>query len=430
VCGVAEWEDWQRPGPSRWFERGDVVLTVAAMAGAAAMTVLINSMGAFFQGSAPPLGEQLLWNVALTGPLLLRRRFPATITICVSAVFVAGQVRQVGDNFVPALTLFLAVYSLGAWGRKRTVARWVRLGVIVSMFAYIAVNLVPALAGPIPEFPDAAGPLDPVLAAVLYQLGINLLFFTAAYVFGNQAWESARRRHELEVQGEQLRRSQAENARRAVVAERVRIARDLHDVVAHHVSVMGVQASAARRVLSTDPAVAREALGAVESTARTAIDELAGLLGVLRGENDAPEEAALPGLEQVVRLVEETRATGLAVEHGVYGEPRPVPDAVALTVYRVAQEALTNTVKHAGATTVEVRLRYLDRAIEVEINDNGRGPTDRGPASVGTGLGLVGMQERVAVHGGELAVGPRRSGGFQVRARLPLAERATEAVTG
>jgi signal transduction histidine kinase len=426
LAGVDDWEEWRRPGPTRLFERADVVLTLAAMAGAAVMTVLINSMGAFVQGTAPPLGEQLLWGVALTAPLLVRRRFPAAVVIWVGAVFIAGQVRQVGDNFVPALTLFLAVYSLGAWGRNRTAARWVRIGVIVAMFSYIGINLSRALAGPPPEFEDAAGPLDPVLAAVVYQLGINVLFFVAAYVFGNQAWESARRRQELEVQGERLQRSLQENALRAVTAERVRIARDLHDVVAHHVSVMGVQASAARRVLDSDPAVAREALTAVEATARTAIDELSGLLGVLRAESDAPEEGTLPGLDQVARLIEETRAPGLEVEYAVFGDPRPVPDAVALTVYRIVQEALTNTVKHATATTAEVRLRYLDQTLEVEVNDDGRGAVRPG---TGTGLGLVGMRERVGVHGGELDVGPRRGGGFQVRARLPLAHHPAQAVT-
>jgi len=429
---VDDWEDWRRPGPARPFERADVVLTLAVMAGAAAMTVLINSMGLYYFGSAPSLGEQLLWGVALTAPLLVRRRFPATVAIWIGAVFIAGQLRQIGDNLVPTITLFIALYSLGAWGRNRAVARWVRVGVIVAMFVHLGVGMARALAEPSFEFEDAAGPLDPVLAAVLYDLGLNVLFFVSAYVFGNQAWESARRRHELEVQGERLRASQAENARRAVIAERVRIARDLHDVVAHHVSVMGVQASAARRVLDSNPAVASEALQAIESTARTAIDELAGLLRVLRSETEASGEpgqeySSMPGLDQLPRLVEETRATGLAVTYTTYGEPRPVPEAVALSIYRVVQEALTNTVKHAGARTAEVRLRYLDHAVEVEINDDGRGLAG---SSTGTGLGLVGMRERVAVHGGELDVGPRRGGGFQVRARFPLAERTPAGVAG
>jgi signal transduction histidine kinase len=441
LAGVEDWENWRRPAPVGLWARSDVVLTVAAMAGAATMTILINSMGAFVQGSAPSLGEQLAWGVALTVPLLVRRRFPATVVLVVAAVVIAGQARQVGDNLGPSIALFLAMYSLGAWGPNRPVARWVRIGVIVVMFAYIGFNFYRALSGPPPEFDDAAGPLDPLLAVALYHVGINLLYFLAAYAFGNQAWESARRRHQLAVREEQLRRSQAENARQAVVAERVRIARDLHDVVAHHVSVMGVQASAARRVLDTDPVVASGALSAVESTARTAIEELHGLLGVLRADADRPDERnaerpgdgdadarpSLPGLDQVRRLVDETRATGLDVTYAVYGEPRPVPDAIALSAYRVIQEALTNTVKHAAATVVDVRVRFLEQSLEVEVNDDGLGGDGSAP---GSGLGLAGMRERVAVHGGQLDVGPRRAGGFQVRARFRLAERSTATVTG
>jgi signal transduction histidine kinase len=320
------------------------------------------------------------------------------------------------------------------------VARWVRVGVVAAMFGLITFNTYRELGAQTPDFEDAAGPLDPVLAATLYLFGINVLYFAAAWIFGNQAWESARRRHELAVQGEQLRRSQAENARQAVTAERVRIARDLHDVVAHHVSVMGVQAAAARRVLDSDPAVARQSLSAVEATARTAIDELNGLLVVLRADGDqpasapaeqrAPEQRApedthrpTPGVEQLDRLVDETRATGLPVSYEVFGDPRPVPAAVALSAYRVVQEALTNTVKHAGASTADVRVRYLEQSLEVEINDDGRGAH----GTTSSGFGLVGMRERVAVHGGQLDVGPRRGGGFQVRARFPLSDRPTAA---
>jgi signal transduction histidine kinase len=440
LAGVDNWQSWRRPGPVGLWERADIVLTVAAMAGAATMTVLINSMGAFVQGTAPSLGEQLAWGVALTAPLLLRRRFPATVALVVAAVFIAGQVRQIGDNLVPSIALFLAMYSLGAWGGNRTVARWVRIGIIVAMFGFLGINWYRAFSGLPPEFEDAAGPLDPVLAAALYHVGINLLYFLTAYAFGSQAWESARRRQQLAVQSEQLRRSQAENARQAVVAERVRIARDLHDVVAHHVSVMGVQAAAARRVLDTDPAVASRSLAAVESTARTAIEELNGLLGVLRADVDqadvdqadggagappADERPSLPGLDQLARLVDETRGTGLQVTYAVYGEPRPVPDAIALSAYRVVQEALTNTVKHAAAAVVDIRVRYLEHSLELEINDDGRGAV--GTVS-GSGLGLVGMRERVAVHGGELDVGPRRHGGFQVRVRFRLGERTVTTV--
>ena len=211
--------------------------------------------------------------------------------------------------------------------------------------------------------------------------------------------------------------------RGAVVAERVRIARDLHDVVAHHVSVMGVQAGAARRVLDRDLDLARSTLQTVEDTARTAIGELRGLLGVLRAdpaEEPVPVEEGLgaqtssPGLEQLPELAAMARSAGLEVEHGVYGEPRPVPEGVALTVYRIVQEALTNVVKHAGAASADVRVRFLEQALEVEVADDGRGA-----GSGSGGFGLVGMRERVAVHGGELEAGPRRDGWYRVRARFP-----------
>jgi signal transduction histidine kinase len=205
----------------------------------------------------------------------------------------------------------------------------------------------------------------------------------------------------------------------------VRIARDLHDVVAHHVSVMGVQAGAARRALDKDADLASTALQTVEQTARTAIGELRGLLGVLRAEeSEQKEDTTSPGLDRLPELVSSARSAGLEVRHGVYGEPRPVPDGVAVSAYRVVQEALTNVVKHAGARTAEVRVRYLESTLEVEVTDDGRGATD---LPDGNGFGLAGMRERVAVHGGELEAGPRRNVGYRVRASLPVGSRsATE----
>ncbi|MCE6996520.1 sensor histidine kinase [Saccharothrix sp. S26] len=423
-----DWARWRRPGPTAAQRRHDVWLALAALAGAVAVTVLISSMGASLWDHGPPLAEQLAWGAALTLPLVARRRFPLTVMVVLGALLVAVQVRQVGDNLVPSVALFLAIFSAGAWGRDRARARWARVAVIVAMFAWLGFGLVKFLVEPAPPFEGAAGPLDPVLATVLYGIGFNLLFFLSAYFFGEMAWVSARRQAELEHRAEQLRRSQEQNTRGAIVAERVRIARDLHDVVAHHVSVMGVQAGAARRVLDRDPDLAREALRTVEDTARTAIGELRGLLGVLRADPDDPPgdagekegekkgETSSPGLDQLPELAELARSAGLDVAHGVYGEPRPVPEGVALSVYRIVQESLTNVVKHADARKADVRVRFLENSLEVEVSDDGRGP--RGTPNR-TGFGLVGMRERVAVHGGELEVGPRRDAGYRVRARFP-----------
>ncbi len=416
------WQRWRRPRPTPAEQRQDILLALAVLAIALSMTVLVNSMGAFLLGPAPSLLEQFIWGVVLTAPLAVRRRFPLAVLLVIGVLFIVAQWRQVGDNFVPSVTLFLAIYTVGAWEPNRALARWSRVGVIATMFAWLGFGLVAFLVEPAPTFEDAAGPLDPVLSSVLYNIGFNLMYFLSAYFFGNLAWLSARRKAELEHNAAELRRSQERNTHGAIVAERVRIARDLHDVVAHHVSVMGVQAGAARRVLDTDPELSRAALQTVEETARTAIGELRGLLGVLRAE-DQPEAEPLsgtPGLDQLSDLVSTARSTGLQVEHGVYGDPRPVPDGVALSAYRVVQEALTNVVRHAGAHKADVRVRYLDTTLEVEITDDGRGRGGR-PT---TGFGLLGMRERVAVHGGELEAGPRRGTGFRVRASLPIEEKS------
>jgi signal transduction histidine kinase len=412
------WNEWRRPGPTRAQRRRDIGIAVLVLVCAFEATVLVNSTGAFTYGRAPDLNEQLAWVLPMALPLVVRRRYPMAVLLVVSVLFLAAQWRQVGDNLVPSAILFLAIFTVGAWEQNRVVARWSRIGVIVAMFLWLGFGLVKALLGPVEQFEKAAGPMDPVLASVLYGLEFNIFFFVFAYVAGEMAWTAARRQAQLEFQAEELRRSQEQNTRGAITAERMRIARDLHDVVAHHVSVMGIQAAAARRVLDTDPETTREALQTVEQTARTAINELRGLLGVLRADAE-PDLRAAPGLDDLPELFDNARAAGLEVSHGVYGDPREVSSAVALSAYRVVQEALTNVVKHAGAQHVDVRMRFLDSALELEIADDGRGRSATAP-----GFGLVGMRERLAVHGGSLEAGPRRDAGYLVRASLPTEENA------
>ena len=286
------WQQWRRPLPTPRQRRHDVWSALAVLAGAEFTLLLVNSMGLLAFGDAPSLGEQLLLGAAVTAPLAVRRRYPLAVLAAVSALFIFVQARQIGDNLVPSIALFMAIYTVGAWERNRTAARWARIAVIVVMFCWLGFGILRLLLGSTHEEPPPApGPLDPIVSAVLYDVVFNLVFFLSAYFFGEVGWLSARRRAELEHRAEQLRLSQEENTRGAIVAERVRIARDLHDVVAHHVSVMGIQAGAARRVLDTDPELARTALDTVERTARTAIDELRGLLGVLRAEPGSEESA-------------------------------------------------------------------------------------------------------------------------------------------
>ena len=251
--------------------------------------------------------------------------------------------------------------------------------------------------------------------------------------------------------GARLRQAQAEHeaaTRRALARERARLASELHDVVTHNVSVMVVQAGAARRVLSADPAEAIKALRAVESSGRTAMTELRHLLGLLSpppgtddaggpagqpavlvdagsGPGGAADLAPQPGLDELREMVGRVVAAGLPVELRIAGTPRDLPAGLGLAVYRVVQEALTNVIKHAGKPQAEVRLTYEPAALVVEVADDGRPIPAAGPAPDagvprGAGMGLLGLRERVALYGGELAAAPRPGGGWLVQARIPV----------
>jgi signal transduction histidine kinase len=205
-----------------------------------------------------------------------------------------------------------------------------------------------------------------------------------------------------------------------VSEERARIARELHDVVAHSMGVMVVQAGAARLVADKDPVAAAAAMTQIEQTGRAGLAEMRRLLGILEHDDGAAPLVPQPGLEQLDDLLETMRATGLHVEAIVEGTPHPLAPGTDLTAYRVVQEALTNTLKHGGRARAQVLIRYDDDHLEIEIADDGRGPPTQGPPT--SGLGLIGMRERVGLFGGSLEAGARPEGGFIVRASIPLTE--------
>ena len=205
-------------------------------------------------------------------------------------------------------------------------------------------------------------------------------------------------------------------ARDAVAAERVSIARELHDVVAHHMSVMVVQAGAARSVVEADPAAVVDALRQIEASGRTGLAEMRRLLEVLKTGDAGDDRAPQPGLQHLGELLDGMRAAGLPVEAVIEGEPRPLSPGVDLSAYRIVQEALTNSLRHAGGASARVLVRYAPGALELEVADDGRGPPVDGASG---GHGLIGMRERAQLFGGELDAGPRPGGGFVVRARLP-----------
>ena len=242
--------------------------------------------------------------------------------------------------------------------------------------------------------------------------------FAVAWLAGFAVRERSAQAASSEARALEAERRREEDARQAVFTERVRIARELHDVVAHHVSMMGVQAGAARVVINRDPGKAKDALAAIESSSRQAVAELHRLLGFLRQDRDEDDLAPQPSVAQLERLVASMSDTQLGVDITVEGDVRPLPQLVDVSAYRIVQEALTNTLKHARASHAHVHLRYWPDELEVEVVDDGRG-AGNGTAPREGGLGLIGMRERAALHGGRLSAGPAPGGGFAVQVRLP-----------
>jgi len=424
---------WQRDRPDPGERRKDLLLAAVMLVATAVSTGIYDSVG-FFE-ARPELWISVLWVLAVTVPLALRRVYPETVALVIAAAFIVGSELHVPELLFANISLFMALYTVGAWDRNRTRALVVRGLIVFGMFVWLFAALVRgASASTIaPDaFPDArdGAILDPVIAFGLIQVITNLLYFGGAWYFGSRAWQSSRDRAALQLRTAELVLERERVAEQAVALERVRIARELHDVVAHHVSLMGVHAGAARRVFDSDPEQARASLSVIESSARGAIEELHRLLGALRqteepaGGGDAAGasvSASTRGLAQLPELLDEARTAGHPVTLENVGEPRPLPPTVELVIYRVVQESLTNARKHAGAgASVDVRLRYLAGAVEVEVSDGGTGPAGGSRPPGHGGLGHIGMRERVSAVGGTITMGPRKRGGFVVRAVLPV----------
>jgi signal transduction histidine kinase len=389
-----------------WFRRRSPSAVVVDAALAAVLGV-VTVVSALVQGE---LEDQRLTAVGLAllalevVPLVWRRRAPlvvATVSIAAAAAYGMAELPDPAVLFGP----LLAFYTVAA-SRPRSVS----LPFAVAVLGGSA--LCAAAVG--------GGDADAADIAVGYFSAIT------AWVVG----DTTRGQRERTAWLEQRR---AESARQAARDERLRIARDLHDVVAHHVSVIAVQAEAAQEVMTSQPDRASAAMASAADTARTALGELRRMLGVLRSDQSlAPQ----PDLDTVDELVESVRHAGLPVSVRTTGEPRPVAASVGLTVYRVVQEALTNVLKHAGTCRAEVRLEFGDDELLVTVVDDGTGSPASPPSAAGNGRGggrsgghggggggghgLVGMRERVAAVGGRFAAGPAPGGGFEVSARLPL----------
>lgn len=422
-------DPWRRPLPAGWW-RHDLIIAAAFF--------LLSALGLEVSRSAyqltsvhHPVWLQYVPLVAGAVTLVWRRRLPLIVMLLTGAnMFITGvTMPPVMLGVVVQLLYLFGFYSSVAWGhpRRRTLVASVLL--VLFMFGWIAVQFrgsglgmdrLHALAER-----GSTGLFGVVTANVIGGYLANSFYFFGAIGFGALSWRNARQNASLVDRNDTIAQQSAQLKDKAVVDERLRIARELHDVVAHHVSVIGVQAGAARRVLAKDTGRAEQSLATIEASSRSAVDEMRGLLGTLRAagpEDRAPE----PGIGDISDLVGQFRSTGLPVDLEVVDSDPAlvdhVPAAIGLSIYRTTQEALANVRKHSTAAQASVRIRLGhedDRAYaETEVLDAGRPRT----GTRGGGLGLVGMRERVTVHGGTAEIGPRTTGGYRVRVRLPFPE--------
>ncbi|PWD52419.1 sensor histidine kinase [Serinibacter arcticus] len=364
-----------------------------------------------------PVWLSMVVIAALTIPLAWRRSHPSLVAGIAAVAFVVLGEARVPELTISNVAVFMALYTVGAWESDRRRATWVRGAIIGAMFVWLLTSFFRASTADLDLGGAGVGAMTPVAALMLQQVLVNVLYFAGAYWFGNHAWNAARQRAVGEARAVELQAERARLSRQAVTIERLRIARELHDAVAHHVSLMGVQAAAARALLTHDTDAARTQIEALEDSSRAAVAELYELLGTLR-DDEAVDPDSAPGVAELPALVAESRTAGLRLDLQTVGHPRPLPPLVSLNLYRIAQESLTNVVKHAGpGARASVRLRYDVDTVELEVSDDGAGRPSRAP---GAGLGLLGMQERVKTLAGTLVTQPRLGGGFVVRASVPL----------
>jgi signal transduction histidine kinase len=333
-----------------------------------------------------------------TLPFMLRSRYPIGVLVLTSTAVVVLSASEYNEGALPVWLL------LGA----ATVGNRNELRRVVGVAAYMFVLMVLLL----------ASQHDRNFS--VWTFLVQLALFPTAFTVGTSIRSRRLRLEALEQRTEALEATRAEEAKRAVSDERLHIAQELHDVLAHTLSVIAVQAGTGAHVIDQNPAEAKRALDNIAETSRSSLAELRQLLGVLRSDDDTKTYVPAPRLADLDRLAGEVTAAGVPVEMTIEGSPGELTPGVELTAYRIVQEALTNVMKHAGPARAQVRLSFTSGALEIDVTDDGRGLAARNGNS--HGHGLIGMQERVAMYGGTLQAAGAPGGGFRVSATLPCCE--------
>lgn len=349
--------------------------------------------------------ESDVWNLILIGgqtlPLAFRRRYPGWVLGVIGGSFVVDRVLDYPSSLATSVGVVLALHALGSeWPPRKSLAVGVPLVALFVGFTFLGALTL-----------DSIGPEEVLSTFIATSVPLYI---------GREVHQRRRRLEALEERAETAEREREEQALRAVAEERARIARELHDVVAHQMTVMTLQAEGARRIAKDGDSRVLEALDTIRESGHEALQEMRRMVGLLRTEPENPALDPQPGVGRLGDLVEQMADAGLPVGLDIQGTPRPLPAGVDVNIYRIVQESLTNVVKHGGpGVTAAVVVRYEPTGLDITVSDDGRGVVtalngDR------AGHGLVGMRERVALLDGQFAAGPRSGGGFQVRAVIPV----------
>lgn len=431
--------DWERQTPTSAALRRDIFSALGFFVLALLMQELVLSMTEAGKSADRPLAFALL--AALILPLMFRRRWPITMMLIGSAAFLIGgstATATVAMQFCAQLGYFLGLYTAVAWARNRR-GLWTAMGLVLLSMAvwlvisFFASDLYEATNTLMVENPMGSIPAN--MAIPLYTFVINTLYFGGAIFLGLTSWSNSYSKSVVLSQAARIAAQAEELAARAVNEERLRIARELHDVIAHHIASVGVQASAARLVQPRDPAQAVELMRGIESSARSAVAETRSLLGVLREQSLDHSDTGTsssrdpePSIAQISQLLQDNAAQGLQVrlsrdEHSCAFFDSLAP-GLSLALYRISGEALANVRRHSTARTATLALRSgIDEQgtwVEIEVTDQG----SPRPDTAGSGFGLRGIRERAALHHGLVEIGPRIPRGWRTRARLRLPDTA------
>lgn len=410
--------------PDHWLRTDTILAVVVAFVSVLSLQAL--RLTTVLEDTGVNIVVAQIYSLAISALLVIYRRFPVFTLWLFTAIILIGSLTASSEFYSLLFVGFMTIYSVGAWVSNRRLAFWTRLiVVIVQIGASILLVMLDDETAEMSEEALRSVNTSEILYFLVTTVILSFGFYLSACYFGGQAWHRAKQRWKLQKAHDELADANEKVTDAAVHAERMHIARELHDIIAHHVTVMGVHASAARRLVEAgrDTGSVVEQLEHIETSSAQAVQELQTMVYTLRDQDDSNEP--LPDLSQLPALVEQANSARQRATFEVVGEPAEVTAATELTVYRVAQEALSNTRKHAGEDVqVQVQLHYGESYVSLSVTDDGKAYD---PVSNGTGTGVQGMKERVQAVDGTIEYGPRTPYGWKVVVRVPCRMEAANA---